>query len=267
MNSVNDRNLVIIIGRGNSGTRIISYTLYASGVFMGATLNPSGDKVPTKPLINACDLIAPYIQWKGNLSWDFSRLYTEEIPTEFKTAIAEYLADIQPRTKNKLAGWKLPETTLVYPWIARLFPNAKYIFWVRDPRDCVTSGHTTDDLRNFGIDYPETNDERERRAISWYYQYKLIESAPTPKHALTVRFEDFVLKQDETLAKLARFLDRPLSKVIVKRAPIGRWRSDSGKHSFEYFDEALRAHHYDTMEPESAPVTFAYKLLRKVRGY
>ena len=37
---------VTIIGRGHSGTRAISHTLYASGVFMGANLNRSGDLVP-----------------------------------------------------------------------------------------------------------------------------------------------------------------------------------------------------------------------------
>ena len=38
--------LVTIIGRGHSGTRAISHTLYASGVYMGATINNSGDLVP-----------------------------------------------------------------------------------------------------------------------------------------------------------------------------------------------------------------------------
>ena len=37
--------LITVIGRGHSGTRAISQTLYASGVYMGSTLNPSGDKV------------------------------------------------------------------------------------------------------------------------------------------------------------------------------------------------------------------------------
>ncbi len=42
--------LITIIGRGHSGTRMISHTLYGSGVYMGRTLNPSGDKVPPQAL-------------------------------------------------------------------------------------------------------------------------------------------------------------------------------------------------------------------------
>ena len=38
--------LITIIGRGHSGTRAMSHTLYASGVYMGRTLNRVGDKVP-----------------------------------------------------------------------------------------------------------------------------------------------------------------------------------------------------------------------------
>ena len=37
------KNAITIIGRGHSGTRAITHTLYASGVFMGSTLNRSGD--------------------------------------------------------------------------------------------------------------------------------------------------------------------------------------------------------------------------------
>ena len=35
--------MITIIGRGHGGTRAISHTLMASGVFMGATINESGD--------------------------------------------------------------------------------------------------------------------------------------------------------------------------------------------------------------------------------
>ena len=38
--------LITVIGRGHSGTRAMSHTLSASGVFMGAPLNVSGDLVP-----------------------------------------------------------------------------------------------------------------------------------------------------------------------------------------------------------------------------
>ena len=70
-----------------------------------------------------------------------------------------------------------------------MFPDAKYIHWVRDPRDCILRRHKTDDLRDFGIPYPKTEDARERRAISWLYQYEIMKSTPTPEHCITVRLK------------------------------------------------------------------------------
>ena len=88
----------------------------------------------------------------------------------------------------------MPETTLVYPWMIRMYPDMHYIFWIRNPRDCIIGSHKTDDMRDFGIQYPETDDERLRRAISWKYQYDLVKSTPKPERWIEVRFEDFVTK-------------------------------------------------------------------------
>ena len=39
--------------------------------------------------------------------------------------LADVLAD-----KSTRRGWKIPETTLAYPWIIRMFPDIKYIHWI-----------------------------------------------------------------------------------------------------------------------------------------
>ena len=196
--------LITIIGRGHSGTRAISHTLYASGVYMGSSINPSGDKIPPQKMYDACRVLAQYVDWEGGLSWNFSRLFSEEIPNEFTDLISDYLQDVL-NNKSEHKGWKIPETTLIYPWIQRMFPDIKYIHWVRDPRDGILSGHKTDDLRDFGIQYELTDDIRKRRAISWYYQYQLMKATPESKNWIKIRFEDFVLHQEETLEKLEAF--------------------------------------------------------------
>ena len=142
--------LITIIGRGHSGTRSISHTLSASGVFMGEPLNVSGDLLPPEKMYDACRVFAQYVKYEGNNKWDFSVVNTCPIPGEFKVLIEEYLHTVF-ESKNEYKGWKIPETTLVYPWIARLYPDIKYIFWVRDPRDCILSDHLTDDLNLFVI--------------------------------------------------------------------------------------------------------------------
>ncbi len=68
--------LITIIGRGHSGTRAISHTLSASGVFMGAPLNVSGDLLPPEAMYDACRVLARFVRWQGGLEWDWSELLT-----------------------------------------------------------------------------------------------------------------------------------------------------------------------------------------------
>ncbi|MEE2709509.1 MAG: sulfotransferase [Gemmatimonadota bacterium] len=230
--------LITVIGRGHSGTRAIAHTLYASGVFMGRMLNPSGDKIPPGDLYDACRIMAKYVKWNGDLSWDFEALHTMDIDIEFITLIESYLSDVMANQSVHL-GWKLPETTLIFPWILRMYPDIKYIYWVRDPRDCILSGHKTDDLRDFGVPYPETDSIRERRAISWLYQYELVKATPLPDQVIKVRFEDFIRNHEETLQCLEDFLEIPLARIIIRPDTVGRWKTDEATHDFPFFQEAL----------------------------
>ncbi|MGD0999323.1 MAG: sulfotransferase [Candidatus Brocadiia bacterium] len=235
--------LITIIGRGHSGTRAMSHTLSASGVFMGDMLNDSGDLLPAQHLYDACRLLARQVVWKGGLEWDFSRLQTMPIPEEFTTLVHAYLVSVL-RSKSGERGWKLPETTLAYPWIVRMFPAARYIFWIRDPRDCILGSHLTDDLADFGIQYPQTDDLLLRRAISWKYQYDIVKATPKPANWIEVRFEDFILDQDNTLARLREFLGMELARIVVRPDSVGRWKRDRSASHFDFFAPAMAEYHY-----------------------
>ncbi len=236
--------IITVIGRGHSGTRAIAHTLYASGVYMGELMNPTGDLVPPDKLYEACRMMARQVRWKGGLEWEFERLHTLDIEPEFVRTLESYLERIL-KTNLPNKGWKLPETTLIFPWLVRLFPNIKYIFWLRNPRDSILGDHLTDDLGIFGIPHPNADDPRLQRAISWKYQYDLVQSTPRPKHWIEVRFEDFVLKQDETLARLEDFLGLKLAKIPVNADAVGRWKQDSGANYFDFFAPAMQAWNYE----------------------
>ena len=226
--------LITIVGRGHSGTRAMSHTLSASGVFMGARLNGSGDKIPPDDLYEACRVLGRYVEHRGGLEWDFSRLHTMPIDPAFERLVESYLADVTASDASR-KGWKLPETTLILPWIVRLFPDLWYIYWVRDPRDSILGAHLTDDLADFGVPYERTDDVRLRRAISWRYQYDLMRATPAPRRRIDVRFEDFVLEQEPTLRRLEDFLGFPLARIEVRPDAVGRWRGDDGVHDFACF--------------------------------
>ena len=237
--------LITVIGRGHGGTRAMSHTLYASGVHMGEPLNKSGDLLPPGKMYDACRVFARYVDWQGDLEWDFSRALEADPPQEFVDLINEYLETVFKHGKNQHAGWKIPETTLCYPWIQKMFPDIKYIMWVRNPRDSILSGHKTDDMRDFGIEYPQTDDVRRRRAISWKYQYDLIRATPKPKEWIDVRFEDFVLDQENTLKRLEAFLGFPLARIIVRPDAASRWEKDDGVNYFDFFEPGMKEYGYE----------------------
>ena len=226
--------LITVIGRGHSGTRAMSHALSASGVYMGAQLNGSGDLIPPGDMYEACRVLARYVEYRGGLVWDYSRLHTMPIDPAFTRLIESYLSSVLGSDAER-RGWKIPETTLAFPWIVRMFPDIHYIYWMRDPRDCILGAHVTDDLSDFGVPYEKTDDVRMRRAISWKYQYGLMQAVPAPARRINVRFEDFVLKQDETLRRLEGFLGFPLAKIEVRPESIGRWKTAEEPYDFDFF--------------------------------
>ncbi len=242
--------LITIIGRGHSGTRAISHTLYASGVYMGQTLNRSGDLVPPEQMYDACRIFAQHVEWQGDLRWNFDKVNSMEIPQAFIDLIEGYLNKVLSDTSDH-KGWKIPETTLVYPWIVRMFPDIKYIFWIRNPRDCILGRHITDDMNKFGIPYPETDDERLRRAISWKYQYDLVKATPRPQNWIEVRFEDFVLDTEKTVRRLEEYLGIPLARIPTRTDAVARWKEDDGVNYFDFFAPAMREYGYEIPTTET----------------
>ena len=207
-------------------------------------MNKSGDLIPADKLYDACRIMSKYVRHLGGNRWDFSILHTMEIDPEFITLVESYLGSVlSSTTENK--GWKLPETTLIYPWIVRLFPETKFIYWVRDPRDNILGGHLTDDLADFGIPYERTENPLENRAISWQYQFELYKAVPRPKNLLEIRFEDFVLNQEETLEKVEAFLGIPLKKIEVRSGSVGRWKDSDEFLDFPQISEGLKRFCYN----------------------
>jgi hypothetical protein len=234
---------VTVIGRGHGGTRAMSHTLIESGVYMGEPHNDAGDLLPPQDMYDACRVMAKHVKHLGGLNWDFSALNDVPIDPEWTRLIESYLKTVLSSDAEH-RGWKIPETMLVYPWMIRKFPDMKYIYWVRDPRDNIIKGHMTDDLNDFDIEYDRTENVREMRAISWKYQSLLYEATPPPENLIEVRFEDFVLDQEATLKRLEEFLGIPLARIEVRPESVGRWKSDDGEHDFDFLQEDLIKYGY-----------------------
>ena len=226
--------LVTVIGRGHSGTRAISQTLSESKVYMGEPLNKSWDLIPPQDMYEACRVFGKYIKYLGNMKWDFSKVLSMDPDPAFVRLIESYLSSVLS-SKAERKGWKIPETTLVYPWIQKMFPHAYYIHWVRDPRDCILNSHMTDNLNDFGIEYDKSDDIRRNRAISWYYQRELVRNTPLAEKQISIKFEDMVFEQDKTIDRLEQFLNIPLVKIPMRTDSVGRYITDNEVHMYDFF--------------------------------
>ena len=236
--------MVTIIGRGHGGTRAMSHTLTQSGYFMGAEINNSGDLIPPYDMYEACRVFGKYVTYKGNYEWDFSKVLEMDPTPEFIKLVNSFLKSVL-ESDNPLKGWKLPETVLCFPWILKMFPDIHYITWVRDPRDSILSGHVTDDLHDFNIDYDPTDNIRVKRAISWKYQRDIMHATPVPKKCINVRFEDFVFDQDNQLKRIGEFLGTTLAKIEMRPDSVGRYKTDTDIHMFDFFKEEMDDCGYD----------------------
>jgi Sulfotransferase family len=217
--------MIIVIGRGHSGTRAISRTLAESGFHMGVLSNTYDHTPPELESFYKAIALYSRLVPPGAYSWSFHRANAEEPPDAFKETVSSY-------TKSAKDGWKLPETLLALPWIVKLFPDAHYIHWERNPRTNVLKHHLTDDLHIFGVAHPPPHTVFDRgdvakRVRSWIYQSELVRACPKPAKWLRVRFEDFVLKQDQTLATLSDFLGRKLVRIPVDTEAANRVPSSS----------------------------------------
>jgi len=205
---------------------------------MGNPLNGSFDLIPEDGLYETAKLAGNYVSYKGNYEWDFSKLRKGRIDGQFYYFMESYLKSIVSSDCLR-KGWKIPETILFFPWMVRVFPEIKYIYFVRDPRDVICEYHLTDDLTRWNVPCDEINDIYEKRAVSWKYQWDIVKATPKPKHFLLIKFEDFVLKQEETLEKIEHFVGIPMEKVEVNPEKVGIWKRHNICRNIDFLKPAL----------------------------
>lgn len=234
---------IIIVGRGHGGTRCMANTLRQSGLFMGH-VNGSGDTTPGKRLYEAVKMAGDYVEFLEPYEWDFTELVEMSPPERYIELMQEYLS---PQFEGKdTYGWKLPESVLALPWLVKMFPDAYYIHWVRDGRDSILSYHDTEHLDQWRIPHivPRNSSRLLCAAVSWKYHEDMVQATPKPTHWMKVRFEDFVLRQGEELKRVGGYLDMDLTKIPVRREPVGRYVSHDLSSVIEIIQTQLEQQGY-----------------------
>lgn len=218
---------VIIVGRGHGGTRAAANLLIDSGVFLGKKLGVTKDLFPATWLLEANEIASERVKSEGELSdwkWNFSGLVDTEPTNEFQNYVRIYAHQVL--SHDPPSGWKFPLSTYCYPWLVKMFPEAYFIQWIRDPRDMILRQNFPDhDLLRFGIPSEQIKDKFRSRLRSWTYLSAIVEATPEPKRFITVKLEDFVLDHQTQVDRLSNFLSIPLKPIYVKKEVVGRYKS------------------------------------------
>lgn len=230
LQKLNKPTTVIIIGRGHTGTRILPDAMKDSGIYFGEPLNVACDLMPPDKMYEACRMFGPYVDRIGTYEWSFDRAIKAEIPDEFVEKLTQYLTSIINSEEEKV-GWKIPNSNLIYPWLVRLLPEAKFIYWTRHPEGSCAATMGIDRLEKWNVPCKKflLHDFNYKvRAASWKYHTDIVLHTPKPKRYLQVKFEDYVLNQQTTRKQVEEFVDstlKPLDLNPEKASPSKKdWR-------------------------------------------
>jgi hypothetical protein len=208
---------IILIGRGGSGTRLLSYLMRKNGLFIGNEINASEDSVEWVELLY--ELVVSSLPNRPDI---FGNVWQQALREK-----AENILSIGDLQATRPWGWKLPETMLALPEVCHAFTNAKIIHLVRHPvSSSLRRTHMTSRLNNpvgkevleraykaAGWDYSKIleHEPYQHNAVSWIYQLTQVrqyaENYLKPEQYLEVRFEDLCNTPVKVANTIRKFLN------------------------------------------------------------
>lgn len=223
---------LILLGRGGSGSRLLSLMAGDLGIFLGSQLNESGDS------LEMVEAVYRGVMRKFHCPSRWQQSLT--VP-QLKAAAALMLAAAAwPRDW----GFKLPECLLILPELRAAFPRARYVALKRDPLTAVLRRpHKTARLDNqvgratvpaaydfLGLPRQQIlrDDDTLRMAVTSAHQLWLLlqfRRTCATERWLELRFEDVLSAPHAELKRLARFCGlMPKSERILAAVDVDRPR-------------------------------------------
>ncbi|MFZ0695034.1 MAG: sulfotransferase, partial [Alphaproteobacteria bacterium] len=205
---------VVLMGRGHSGTRVLSWVCAHLDVKMGANDQHATGDPDDVTFTKQIEVIAT-----RNLEVNSLANVQGGDLRRFQSAVAAYFRRLgQP---NGCWGWKFPETYLIAPYVVKTFPKVKLLHLVRDGRDLAFKTHLTDNPRKKlggavlaacgAMECPR----HLQAASSWAYQVDRFDAFRRELPAaqvFDVRFEDLCAAPLEWAKKLCGFLGVPMTE-------------------------------------------------------
>lgn len=208
---------LVLLSRGGSGSRLLSWLVIDAGVFLGNEVNRSGDAMEMVEAVYM-GVLNKYLH---RADWQKDRV----VP-RIRFAAASMLEKGQATIDAEvLWGFKLPESMLLLPEIDEAFPRARYLHLIRDPlTTCLRRTHMTarfdntigrvairEAYRYCGLEIEQslTDSPGLRMAFTTIHQIETVTDYARKRFGeryLEVRFEDLLNDPVAAVASVARWL-------------------------------------------------------------
>lgn len=223
----------IVVGAlGGSGTRVVAQILEAWGIQMGVTLNESHDELLFTHLFKRPGYIHAVsdkglqqrLRAYGELRTN-GVLHRKEYAKWMREALDPIHGLDQPWVQSAIEsyqkdsagnqpwGWKEPNSHVILPHIASVFPTLKYVHVIRHGY-AMAKSQNRQQLDLWGMHYGIHEDKIANDPIKAQFHYwrvanlgaKLVGEKWLKDRFTLLRFEDLIEKPSETLQVLAEFL-------------------------------------------------------------
>lgn len=199
---------VVLMGRGHSGTRILSWACSKLGLQLGFSDDRATGDADDQKFTEEIKALAI-----NNVGITRLGQIREGDLYRFQRAVAGYYTCLG--SPQGLWGWKFPETYLITPYITKTFPHARYVHMVRDGRDIAFKYHLTDDpkrklgKRILSVQNALMLPHHLQAAISWAFQvdnFDAFRPFIPPEQVFDLTFETLCLQPNTVMQQLCDFL-------------------------------------------------------------
>lgn len=246
---------IFILGSGRSGTTVTASLMNRlPGVhiaketgFIGQSVDLLRDIANPESRRQLIDVVNSWLaieQWSGRASEKGFEEFCQQHQLSGPSAFVHYVWQIDsptPWERLSFIGDNTPLYVLSIPWLLEIFPDARFIHMVRDPRDVVCSVLSM----RFGAD------DAIVAAMEWHHAFGcwlMAERLIPQDYRIEIRYEDLCLSAESTLRKLHHWLggDETQSNLIDTL----KLESHAGGETFR--SVADLAHHQRLQEPLNA---------------
>ena len=243
---------IFILGSGRSGTTVTASLMNRlPGVhiaketgFLGQSVDLLRDIANPESRRRLIDVVNSWLtveKWSGRASEEGFADFCQRHQLCGPAAFIHYVWQIDspiPWEQLSFIGDNTPLYVLSIPWLLEIFPDARFVHMVRDPRDVVCSVLSM----RFGADDPVV------AAMEWHHAlgcWLMAERLIPQENRIEIRYEDLCLSAEPTLLKLMTWLGCDATKSNVEE--LIRHGRDGVNASFQTVAEL--PHHQRLQQP------------------